>query len=616
MKSRSLGNNYKNFFLFVIATIFGSVAFENPAVSTRVPDWAQKAIWYQIFPERFFNGDTTNDPRPSDLKGAWPYVVPKGWRITPWTADWYKLQPWEEKDGHGFYWNSGTRRYGGDLEGIIEKLDYQQDLGINAIYLNPIFESPTLHKYDASMYRHVDNNFGPNPELDKKIWKRESPTDENTWKWTTADSLFLKLLREAHKRGIRVIIDGVFNHVGTTFWAFRDVLEKQQESKFKNWFIIKSFDNPATKENEFDYAGWYGIKDLPEFREDENGLIAPVANHIHKIVKRWMDPNGDGDPSDGIDGWRLDVAEMVNHKFWKKFRKWVKEINPDAYISGEVWWQDWVHNRMFNAAPWLQGDEFDGVMNYRFARAVKQFAANIREKLTPQGFIDSLKKQYRDYNSANLYALMNLLDSHDTERIASMVVNPDVPYDHNAIPKPFNNWDVRKPDSLEREKQKLMVALQMTLPGAPMIYYGDETGMWGGDDPDDRKPMLWPEFKYEDESHHPFNKKRHRDKVAFDSSLFNFYRQLINLRRKEPALSIGNIEFGDFADNKNILAYKRSYKNTCMLMFANNTNLPQSIKLDSAKPQKYLEVLSGKTFETLENVKVNPYALLIFRIDR
>ena len=602
-----------------ILTVFiiGFVAFNSNSAQRkipRVPQWAKCAVWYQIFPERFFNGDKSNDPMPIDLKGSWPHFVPNGWQITPWTSDWYKLQPWEKNDGKGFYWNAGTRRYGGDLKGVIEKLDYLKDLGINAIYLNPVFESPSLHKYDASMYRHIDNNFGPNPELDKKIWAKENPEDEATWRWTSADSLFLKLIRKAHKRNIKVIIDGVFNHVGTTFWAFQDLIKNQQASKYKDWFIVKSFDNPKTPENEFDYHGWYGVKDLPEFREDRNGLVKPVANHIHKIVKRWMDPNGDGNPSDGIDGWRLDVADMVSHKFWKKFRKWVKEINPNAYITGEVWWEDWQHNKMFNASPWLQGDEFDAVMNYRFARAVKRFVSDVKLGIKPNGFMDSLKNQYRDYNKENLYALMNLMDSHDTERLASMIVNPDIWYDHNAIPRPGNNWNVRKPNKLERAKQRLMVAIQMTLPGAPMIYYGDEAGMWGGDDPDDRKPMVWSEFKYESETHHPFGKKRPNDSVEFDSSLFNWYKKIIAIRKGNKALSLGDIKFKIIDNDKKILAYERNFENETLWVVINNNHNANRIALKVLGIKAYmLDLINNKKYNTESKIFLKPYGIAVLK---
>ncbi len=418
----------------------------------RVPNWSKNAVWYQIFPERFNNGDRSNDPFPT--VNSWPYEIPEGWQIHPWTSDWYKLQPWEE-NGHDFYWNVQVRRYGGDLQGVIDKLDYLQNLGINAIYFNPLFESPSLHKYDATFYHHIDNNFGPDPKKDEEIWSTEDHADPSTWKWTTADKMFLKLIKEAHKRDIKIIIDGVFNHVGRTFWAFKDLVEKQEKSKYKNWFMVKSFDNPNTAENEFDYEGWYGAMDLPEIKEDENGLIEDASNHVHDIVKRWMDPNKDGDPSDGIDGWRLDVAEMVNHKFWQKFRTWVKDINPEAYITGEIWWDDWNNNKMMNAAPWLKGDQFDAVMNYRFTRAVKHFISDKSTGISASAFADSINNIRKDYNTENIYALMNLLGSHDTERLASMIVNPDHWYDHGAVPSQREEFDVRKPNAKEIQLQKI-----------------------------------------------------------------------------------------------------------------------------------------------------------------
>ncbi|MCP5062318.1 MAG: alpha-amylase, partial [Ignavibacteriae bacterium] len=215
------------FSLFILTTTF--------SIAQRVPEWSKTAIWYQIFPERFNNGDKSNDPSPIDLAGGWPYFISEKWKVHPWTSDWYKIQPWENTE-HDFYWNAGVRRYGGDLQGVINKLDYLQDLGINAIYFNPVFESPSLHKYDASSYHHIDNNFGPNPNGDRKIWEKEDPGNPETWEWTSADSLFLNLISESHKRNIKIIIDGVFNHVGNTFWAFKDVQKNQQESKYKNWF--------------------------------------------------------------------------------------------------------------------------------------------------------------------------------------------------------------------------------------------------------------------------------------------------------------------------------------------------------------------------------------------
>ncbi len=607
--------NKTNYLLPVVVAILITTTILS--AQERVPDWTKSAVWYQIFPERFCNGDSTNDPTPEDMKGGWPYDIPEGWQISNWQGDWYELQSWEKADGHDFYWNAGTRRYGGDLQGIIKKLGYLQTLGINAIYLNPLFESPSLHKYDATMYRHIDNNFGPNPKSDKLIWEREEPDKPATWRWTSADSLFLKLIKEAHNLGIKVIIDGVFNHVGKTFWAFQDVVKNQQKSKYKDWFIIKSWDNPNTKRNEFQYSGWYGVPDLPEIREDANGLVEGPREHIHNIVKRWGDPNGDGNPEDGIDGWRLDVADMVNINFWKDFRKWVKEINPDAYITGEIWWEDWNRNKIYNASPWLQGDAFDGVMNYRFARAVKRFVADKKLQVDAAGFIDSLNNQYRDYNRENLQALMNMLDSHDTERLASLIVNPDHLYDHYANPQQNQNWLVRKPNKVEREKQKLMVALQMTLPGAPVIYYGDEAGIWGGDDPDDRKPMVWPEMKFADETHHPLGKYRERDKVQFDSSLFNFYRKLVSIRKSNKALSTGEINFIKLSSNRFVLAFKRKLNNDSLIVLSNNNSKSVNVSFyPQYRKSTFVDLISNNKFG-IKNGQIilimRPYQTIILK---
>ncbi len=583
-----------------------------------VPSWAKKAIWYQIFPERFSNGDVSNDPKPEDMQGAWPYFIPEEWQVHPWTSDWYKLQPWEIKTGKDFYWNAGVRRYGGDIQGIINKLDYLKELGINAIFLNPIFESPSLHKYDASMYHHIDNNFGTNPQEDRELWTKENPGDPSTWRWTTADKLFLKLINECHKRGMKIIIDGVFNHTGTTFWAFQDIVKNQQNSKYKDWYTIKSWDDPKTAANEFEYEGWLGVKDLPEIREDANGLVAGPREHIHEIVKRWMDPNGDGNSNDGIDGWRLDVAEMVNHNFWKEFRTWVKGINPNAYIVGEIWWEDWSKYKMMNAAPWLKGDEFDAVMNYRFVRALKNFVINKKDQIGPQGLIDSLNTLYKGYPTENNYAMMNLLDSHDVERVSSMIVNPDLLYDHGGNPAQTKTFDVRKPNANERLIQKLIVGMQFTMPGAPQIYYGDEAGMWGGDDPDCRKPMVWKEFKYETETTHPFGLPRPADEVKFDENIFKWYQKLASIRKENKALSLGDIKFSVLNEAKKILGYTRELDGKKLFVIVNNNpseNIISTEKFLNGK-KTFVDQVTGKKLEWIKNnsdIKLNPFQILILK---
>ena len=211
------------------------------------PEWSKDAIWYQIFPERFRNGDISNDPTIETLNGTWPFDPVEEWQISPWGSDWYKMQKWELKTGKDFYYVAQRRRYGGDIQGIIDKLDYLEDLGVNALYLNPVFESPSLHKYGATLLHHIDNNFGPNPELDLSIWNNENPASPEEWKWTSADKLFLELIKECHSRGMKIIIDGVFNHVGLNFWALNDVRKNGISSPYANWFTVKKWDDPSTK---------------------------------------------------------------------------------------------------------------------------------------------------------------------------------------------------------------------------------------------------------------------------------------------------------------------------------------------------------------------------------
>ncbi|HWP83382.1 MAG TPA: glycoside hydrolase family 13 protein [Bacteroidota bacterium] len=538
-------------------------AFAQP----QVPDWAKDAIWYQIFPERFRNANPANDPTAEELE------IPAGreWRISPWTSDWYKLQPWEEKHSKNFYENVFDRRYGGDLEGVLEKLDYLADLGITAIYFNPVFEAHSLHKYDASSYHHIDNNFGPNPKGDLEQIRRETD-NPSTWKWTAADSVFLKLIRETHKRGIRIIIDGVFNHSGTRFFAFEDIQKNQQSSRYAHWYDVVKWDDPSTPEDEFDWKGWWGYKPLPEFHEDENGFVPAVKEYFFNITRRWMDPNGDGDPEDGIDGWRLDVANEVSEKFWREWRTLVKSINPAAYIVGEIW---------DDASKWLSGDQFDAVMNYRFARAgVKFFIHTGSKKTTVTAFDAELAEVRKGYQDHTNYVLQNLYDSHDTDRLISMIANPNRDYDRDASPRTNPNYDVSKPKADHWQTLRLMALFQMTYLGAPMIYYGTEAGMWGADDPDDRKPMVWEELKYEDETSHPLpGKTRSRDRVKFDTGLFEYYKKLITLRKEHAALRRGSFKTLLTDDKNDVYVFEREHGGEKIIVVINNSRKHRLVEL-------------------------------------
>lgn len=579
-------------------------AFLLVQVHAEGPEWAKRAVWYQIFPERFCNGDSTNDPRPEDLNGAWPHAVATHWTVSKWTGDWYAMQMWEKEDGKPFYYEVQQRRYGGDIKGIIDKLDYLRQLGIGAIYLTPMFQSPSLHKYDASAYHHIDRNFGPNPRDDEQLISSENPADPASWQWTSADKLFLELIHQAHNRNIKIVLDGVFNHVGMTFWAFRDVVKNQQNSAYASWFTINRWDDPATPANEFDYVDWNGVKELPELREDEQGLVAGPRNHIKAVVKRWMDPNGDGNPEDGIDGWRLDVADKVSLNFWREFRSWATSINPNAYLVGEVWWEDWPAGKMYNAAPWLQGDAFDGVMNYRWAQEVFDFFAGRQRKVPATAFRTRLNALLSNYPPTQNYMLLNLLDSHDTDRLSSHIINSDLPYDKRVGLADNAEYAVRKPTVEELKTQKLMVLFQMTYLGAPMVYYGDEAGMWGGDDPDSRKPMVWPELKFDNERSHPFGRPRPNDTNEFNRDLHDWTAKLISIRNSHPSLQKGSFSVLDADDAMDTFAFVRIAADEQVIVILNSSDRGQTVlfKLpDRLAKKEWKDILSSGSPVTIAN---------------
>ena len=557
--------------LLPFVTLFAADA---PSINYSVPEWSKHVVWYQIFPERFCNGDYGNDPQFHDIFGSWPHDTTSAWHLSNWTGDWYALEKWEN-DGQGFFHHVQRRRYGGDIQGIIDKLDYLQDLGITAIYLNPMFESPSLHKYDASTYHHIDDNFGPDPFGDRERITHETPDDPSTWVMTSADSLFFVLVRDCHQRNIKVIIDGVWNHVGMTFWAFRDVVKNQQNSRFKDWFIIKSWDDPATPGNEFDYKGWWDVRELPEFAEDSTGFAPALWDYISHSVSKWMDPNHDGDPSDGIDGWRLDVAAEVGFPFWRKFRNLVRTLNPESYLTGEIWFDD-------NIDKWLQGDVFDAVMNYRFASSCVRFFIDDApdRKLSPTAFDAGLREVRNEYPEQVNYAVQNLLDSHDTDRLASMIINNNRDYGWHHKVEENPNYQVRKPTPAERQIQKLIVLMQMTYVGAPMIYYGDEAGMWGASDPDERKPMLWPDMQYAPEASHPLGLERPVDENRFDMDLYNYYKKLVHIRDDHQALQTGTFTTLLTDDQHELYAFARQNDSEKIIVVLNNSSAPQTVQLD------------------------------------
>lgn len=586
-----------------------TTAFEDP------PEWSKEAIWYQIFVERFRNGDPDNDPTAADIAGAYPGFVPESWQTTPWTQDWYRedayfreLEGREDRGGNrisSIDQKLQLRRYGGDLQGVLDKMDYLDSLGVTAIYFNPLNDAPSLHKYDARHWRHIDRNFGPDPAGDRETMAAETPDDPATWQFTEADKMFLQLIEAFHQRGIKVILDYSWNHTGSTFWAWQDVLEKQQRSEYADWYAVKQFDDPATANNEFEYAGWAGVPDLPEIRKTvqpdhsaglkafEGDLFsAAVKEHIFTITKRWMDPNGDGDPSEGVDGFRLDVAAEVPLGFWREYRQLVRSVNPDAFLLGEIWWEQWP-DKLLNPEPFLRGDVFDAPMNYRWYRAARHFFKAAPHAIPVSVFADSLHSLRASLRTQSNYAMMNLTASHDVPRTLTSLFNKNK-YKYHAKPEDEPAYKIHQPDRATYQTLRLLLAHQFTYIGAPHIWAGDEMGMWGADDPSNRKPLIWPDYVFEPEVAHPLNSPRPSDEVKFNQDLFDYYRTLIRIRKENPALIHGDIDFITTDDANQVLAYSRYNGSAEVLAVFNAGETPRTIRLPVKTAQAYRDLLAGR----------------------
>jgi glycosidase len=479
-----------------------------PAFQT--PDWAKHAVWYQIFPERFRNGDPNNDP-PNTQR---------------WTSKWFSKLDGESGE---FYHDVWKRRYGGDLQGILSELPYLRTLGVNCIYLNPIFKAQDLHKYDTTDYRHVDDHFGFAGDIDQLRGETDDPA---TWQWTKTDKLFLDFLAEAHRQGFKVIIDGVFNHVGTANYAFQDVKKNGRNSAYAGWFEITSW-------QPLHWTGWGGSPDgaLPEFRKDPQlGLVHGPRELVMNVTRRWLAP--DGDASRGVDGFRLDACENIPRPFWVDWRKLVKSIKPQAYLTGEIW----------SIAPnWLDGESFDATMQYPFAQAMESFFVDQSTGISPSVFAGRLQQFTFVYPFQISQVQMNLLDSHDTDRWASRFVNPDLPFNTKSRIEDNNpDYKIDKPTEEQWKRMKQSLVVQMTYVGAPMIYYGDETGMWGPADPSDRQPMTWKDLEPYDDP-----------QVTFKQDVFDQYQRLIAIHRRLTALQLGFAHTLAADDAQGVYAFSR-----------------------------------------------------------
>ncbi|HGF8031001.1 TPA: glycoside hydrolase family 13 protein [Enterococcus faecium] len=456
-----------------------------------IPEWVKETVWYQIFPERFANGDKANDPE----------------HTLPWGS--------KDPDREDFF--------GGDLQGVRDHLDYLTDLGVNGIYFCPIFKATSNHKYDTIDYYEVDPAFGY-----KKLLKN--------------------LIDEAHKRGIRIMFDAVFNHMGVHSPQWQDVLKNGEKSIYKDWFHIRFFpvdsyqmtDLPETAEN-IPYDTFAFTPFMPKL----NTANPEVQKYLLDIATYWI-------KEFDIDGWRLDVANEVDHHFWKKFREAVTEIKPDIYILGEIW---------HSSQAWLQGDEFHAVMNYAFTDSIKDYFA--KKKITASQMVSGMNHQQMLYRDQVNEGTFNLLDSHDTARILTLCQG-------------------------NKELMKSVMAFMFLQKGSPCIYYGTEIGMTGEDDPDCRKCMIW-------------------EKEEQDLELFGFIKELVSLRKQlSKIISEGSTQWLIVYDREDKLYFTRELEGQIIYVYFNQSKEPWVVEQEN-------EVILSQNCQLLEDGKaeIRQYGFLI-----
>lgn len=431
------------------------------AQAVTTPDWVKHAVFYQIFPDRF-----ARSGRVLQASGLEPWHTPP-------TVHGYK---------------------GGDLYGVAEHLDHIADLGANALYLNPIFASGSNHRYHTYDYLRVDPLLG-------------------------GDAALRALLDAALARGMKVVLDGVFNHASRGFLPFHDLLENGAASPYRDWFHIEGFPLGAYGEGDGTrrYHAWWGLPALPKLNTDTPAVRA----YLFGVAEHWL--------RFGADGWRLDVPnEIDDDGFWREFRQRCRAVNPEAYIVGEIW---------ADAERWLRGDQFDAVMNYPLARAILGFSASAIDApqvarsgykkiaaLTAEGFAKALEFELSRYPRAVVEAQFNLLGSHDTPRLARMLLA-----DEAAL--------------------ALALLLQFTLPGAPSVYYGDEIGLAGGMDPDCREAMPW------------------ENRGGWDPARLALVRGLARLRAAQPALRTGDWQV--LYAHRGVVAFRRRLADNDLLVVVN-----------------------------------------------
>lgn len=509
-----------------------------PGFST--PDWAKGAVIYQIYTDRFYNGDPENDVETREYF----YIGDYSSKVT----DWNKYPA-----------AMGVREfYGGDLQGVIDKLDYLQDLGVEVLYFNPLFVSPSNHKYDIQDYDYIDPHFGkivedggellsPGEKSNKKATKYQKRTTSFA-NLEASNELFIKLVEELHRRGMKIILDGVFNHCGSfNKWMDRECIYERQkgyapgayisrESPYHDYFRFFSDEEKDWPYNG-KYDGWWGHDTLPKLNYEES---VKLENYILNTGRKWVSPPYN------VDGWRLDVAADLgrsneyNHQFWKKFREVVKNANPDAIILAEHYG---------DPREWLGGDEWDTVMNYDafmepitwFLTGMEKHSDEMREEL--RGNADNFTRAMT-YHMANmmvpsLLTSMNELSNHDHSRFLTRT--------NHMVGRVAELGQEAANEFVNPAVMREAVAFQMTWIGAPTVYYGDEAGVCGFTDPDNRRTYPW--------GHE-------------DQQMLGFHKEMIRIHKEHEALRTGAVVM--LHCEKNILAYGRFTEAEQIIVILNN----------------------------------------------
>ena len=519
------------------------------------PDWAKGAIFYQIYVDRFYNGDRSNDVEDNE----YIYIGEGTSKVT----DWNKYPA-----------AMGVREfYGGDIAGVMQKLDYLQDLGVEVIYLNPIFVSPSNHKYDIQDYDYVDPHFGRIVKDEGELLQKD---EQGNWKsdpdypnkaasryicrvtdkenLEASNRLFTEFVEEVHRRGMKVILDGVFNHCGSfNKWLDRECIYENAEGYEKGAFV--SEDSPYNtffkfREHQWPYNphydGWWGHDTLPKLNYEESPAL---FDYIMHVGRKWVSPPYN------VDGWRLDVAADLgqsgeyNHYFWKEFRRNVKEANPNALILAEHYG---------DPTEWLKGDEWDTVMNYDafmepltwFLTGVEKHSDEYRQDQlgNPDSFFGSMRHFMTRFHTQSLQVAMNELSNHDHSRFLTRT-NRKVGRTAYLGPEAAN-------EGVDKAIMRLAVMIQMTWPGAPTIYYGDEAGLCGWTDPDNRRAYPWGRE---------------------DQDLIDFHKEIIRVHKDYQAMKTGSIMF--LHGQYQFISYGRFDEQDKFVIAINSGDQPVSVEL-------------------------------------